>query len=471
MSIAKIRDGLVEIYCDGECRYVRPSFWERSYLLWVFRNFRRLPVQVLSSGQQQMLERLARRARAPLRSERIDPLLVIGRAEFSRLGRKPVSRLAPKPAFEKLLATGSGPQAVSAPVPDTASPPASTSLPPKPESPHLPVLVKPTPAPILLPGKSRVSRPSADRNRLAHPDWIPISSRSRESAEPRSASPTDSKSNVRWAWLAMAAAAVILSAGLVLRLRTSPDTVQQARPQAASTASPATHSSSKSQGAPTASKTSSPMNETRSQASQPTLASQPIVDPASRSSLATPGPNRISPRSAPNTAVTLAPPPEAAALPNAIAVSPNLGSVPLDALPADASGIATGFTQSPGPSSDPLSSERINTAAANGTPITRPLGAMLAPQHVIYPAFPKSEKLGTGKEEVIVRAVVSAKGSVESVQIVKGDPALASAVANAVRQWRYSPYIANGHAVSVETTTAFTILGPDAVTVRFLPAQ
>jgi len=90
---------------------------------------------------------------------------------------------------------------------------------------------------------------------------------------------------------------------------------------------------------------------------------------------------------------------------------------------------------------------------------------------VIYPAFPKSEKLGTGKEEVIVRAVVSAKGSVESVQIVKGDPALASAVANAVRQWRYSPYIANGHAVSVETTTAFTILGPDAVTVRFLPAQ
>jgi hypothetical protein len=37
-------------------RYLQPSFLQRLYLLWVFRNFETLPLKVLSSRQQKLIE-------------------------------------------------------------------------------------------------------------------------------------------------------------------------------------------------------------------------------------------------------------------------------------------------------------------------------------------------------------------------------------------------------------------------------
>src|SRR5215469_2387889 len=58
----KIRSGLVELRTKSGLVYVNPSFSERLYLLWTFRNFRRLPVQVLNRHQRQMIERLGQTA-------------------------------------------------------------------------------------------------------------------------------------------------------------------------------------------------------------------------------------------------------------------------------------------------------------------------------------------------------------------------------------------------------------------------
>lgn len=58
----KIRSGLVELRTKSGPVYVNPSFSERLYLLWTFRNFQRLPVQVLNRHQRQMIERLGRMA-------------------------------------------------------------------------------------------------------------------------------------------------------------------------------------------------------------------------------------------------------------------------------------------------------------------------------------------------------------------------------------------------------------------------
>jgi TonB family protein len=58
----KIRTGLVELRTHMGSVYVSPSFWERIYLLWTFRNFQCLPKQVLNRHQQQLIDKLCRAA-------------------------------------------------------------------------------------------------------------------------------------------------------------------------------------------------------------------------------------------------------------------------------------------------------------------------------------------------------------------------------------------------------------------------
>jgi TonB family protein len=58
----KIRTGLVELRTHIGSVYVSPSFWERIYLLWTFRNFQSLPKQVLNRHQQHLIDRLCRAA-------------------------------------------------------------------------------------------------------------------------------------------------------------------------------------------------------------------------------------------------------------------------------------------------------------------------------------------------------------------------------------------------------------------------
>jgi hypothetical protein len=43
---------------DTGVRYIRPSFWERVRLVWIFRNFSTLPQQVLSASHQHLLSSL-----------------------------------------------------------------------------------------------------------------------------------------------------------------------------------------------------------------------------------------------------------------------------------------------------------------------------------------------------------------------------------------------------------------------------
>jgi TonB family protein len=58
----KIRTGLVELRTHVGSVYVSPSFWERIYLLWTFRNFQSLPKQVLNRHQQHLIDKLCRAA-------------------------------------------------------------------------------------------------------------------------------------------------------------------------------------------------------------------------------------------------------------------------------------------------------------------------------------------------------------------------------------------------------------------------
>lgn len=63
MWIEKLADGVLEVDTPIGKRYIRPEFIQRVRLLWTFRNFDSLPQQVLSSGEQRLIDRLCREHR------------------------------------------------------------------------------------------------------------------------------------------------------------------------------------------------------------------------------------------------------------------------------------------------------------------------------------------------------------------------------------------------------------------------
>ena len=58
MWIEKLAGGVVRVQTPIGPRYVMPSFSQRVYLLWMFRNFPILPHAVLNSRQQRMVDQL-----------------------------------------------------------------------------------------------------------------------------------------------------------------------------------------------------------------------------------------------------------------------------------------------------------------------------------------------------------------------------------------------------------------------------
>jgi hypothetical protein len=58
MLIEKLTDGVLEVDTPIGPRYVQPSFMERAYLIWTFRNFFSLPQQVLRPWQRDLIDRL-----------------------------------------------------------------------------------------------------------------------------------------------------------------------------------------------------------------------------------------------------------------------------------------------------------------------------------------------------------------------------------------------------------------------------
>lgn len=59
MLIEKLTHGVLKVLTPLGPRYIRPTFKQRLALLWIFRNFDLLPLQVLSTRQRQLIDELA----------------------------------------------------------------------------------------------------------------------------------------------------------------------------------------------------------------------------------------------------------------------------------------------------------------------------------------------------------------------------------------------------------------------------
>jgi protein TonB len=76
-------------------------------------------------------------------------------------------------------------------------------------------------------------------------------------------------------------------------------------------------------------------------------------------------------------------------------------------------------------------------------------GAVVAKNRPTYPTIAKA----AGVEGVVVLlATISKNGTVENLRVVSGPALLQQAAIDAVKTWRYSPYLLNGEPVEVETT-------------------
>ena len=75
----------------------------------------------------------------------------------------------------------------------------------------------------------------------------------------------------------------------------------------------------------------------------------------------------------------------------------------------------------------------------------------------IEPTYPPVARQARIQGTVVLTAIIDKDGNIQNLQVVSGHPMLAPAAINAVKQWRYRPFLLNGTPVEVET----------AVTVNF----
>jgi periplasmic protein TonB len=70
----------------------------------------------------------------------------------------------------------------------------------------------------------------------------------------------------------------------------------------------------------------------------------------------------------------------------------------------------------------------------------------------VEPAYPPLAKQARIQGVVVMTALIDKGGNVQNLQVVSGHPLLAPAAIEAVKQWRYKPFLLNGQPVEVETT-------------------
>ena len=79
--------------------------------------------------------------------------------------------------------------------------------------------------------------------------------------------------------------------------------------------------------------------------------------------------------------------------------------------------------------------------------------------HKVLPIYPSIAKQTHTQGTVVMQAKIARDGTIQNLQVLSGHPFLISAAMDAVKQWRYRPYILNGEPLEVETqiTVNFTL--------------
>jgi protein TonB len=77
------------------------------------------------------------------------------------------------------------------------------------------------------------------------------------------------------------------------------------------------------------------------------------------------------------------------------------------------------------------------------------------------PLYPPIAKAARVSGTVVLQATISKAGTIENLHVISGPAMLQQSAMDAVKSWRYRPYLLNGDPVEVETTVnvVFTLGG------------
>jgi len=212
---------------------------------------------------------------------------------------------------------------------------------------------------------------------------------------------------------------------------------------------------------------------------QPAAAPAPTFSPVAAPSTGTPGrASSVTQTSAPKTA-TVAPPDKPSAgvadspvirIAANIAASPEPGTKEPDSAPIRVK-ITRAKTPAQGEESAPPLPSPLAVASANdhnlsglmasaSSSVPRPsLATVRISQGVsqgllikrVQPKYPPAALAVRAQGAVQIEATINKEGNVTNLKVLSGDPALARAALEAVRQWRYKPYYLDGDPVEIQT--------------------
>jgi protein TonB len=89
----------------------------------------------------------------------------------------------------------------------------------------------------------------------------------------------------------------------------------------------------------------------------------------------------------------------------------------------------------------PTGPQRVSSGTMAGQLISRP--------DPIYPPIAKAAHVSGA---VVLRAIISKTGTIENLQVVSGPEMLRASAIDAVKRWKYKPYLLNNEPTEVDTT-------------------
>jgi protein TonB len=86
-------------------------------------------------------------------------------------------------------------------------------------------------------------------------------------------------------------------------------------------------------------------------------------------------------------------------------------------------------------------------------------GAEKRLSHSVPPKYPAEARSGA-QGTIVLKEVVDEAGKVDGVRLVEGDATLATAAIQAVKQWRYRPYVRDGKVQAFQTVVIIDFQHP-----------
>ncbi len=96
--------------------------------------------------------------------------------------------------------------------------------------------------------------------------------------------------------------------------------------------------------------------------------------------------------------------------------------------------------------------------ASAASPVGPPDSTSLVLIQRARPVYPISDEKDPLQGQVVIRITTSETGDVQSTEVVSGNPLLAAAAVNALKQWKFKPFIRSGKPVKASMNIPFNFV-------------